>query len=538
MTSRKETASSEAAEDDASSRKASTPSEMPDEELNGDVSSGDDEPPDGPDGLDLVPSAPRDSRQGSARRQADQAIFDLWVDKRVGQGLQFAEGKASSGPGNPGNPGTQSVASLVRASGGTKIIQSPRDYQVELFERAKQRNIIAVLDTGSGKTLIAAMLLRHVIERELADRARGEPKRTAFFLVDKVALVHQQYAVLECNLGYKMEKFFGSSASNSPDRWGSILAENMVIVLTADILLQCLFHSYISMRQINLLIFDEAHHTKKNHPYARIVKDFYASDEQRREPRQPRIFGMTASPVDDQTSITKAAQDLEALLHSEIATVADPAVLRASGGCRKKEERFHEYRLEHAATPTALSVRLTRLVGHHAHLRKRFAFAAAARRELGPWCVDRFWQIVLQPDELAKLEAKTQSDPSRSWDLHVSALDELREAGRLVADNPLGPPDPTLLSDKVASLHRSLSEHFQKPGAGRTTRCIVFVDQRNTAMMLADLFQQPSMAIANLRASPLVRKKRKEKKRRERKKKEKKRKKKPPRANWGETGWR
>ncbi len=26
---------------------------------------------------------------------------------------------------------------------------SPRDYQIELFERAKERNIIAVLDTGS-----------------------------------------------------------------------------------------------------------------------------------------------------------------------------------------------------------------------------------------------------------------------------------------------------------------------------------------------------------------------------------------------------
>lgn len=28
------------------------------------------------------------------------------------------------------------------------IIESPRDYQVELFERAKEKNIIAVLDTG------------------------------------------------------------------------------------------------------------------------------------------------------------------------------------------------------------------------------------------------------------------------------------------------------------------------------------------------------------------------------------------------------
>ncbi len=36
---------------------------------------------------------------------------------------------------------------------------------------------------GSGKTLIAALLLRHTIGKELAGRANGEEKRVAFFLV-------------------------------------------------------------------------------------------------------------------------------------------------------------------------------------------------------------------------------------------------------------------------------------------------------------------------------------------------------------------
>jgi endoribonuclease Dicer len=65
------------------------------------------------------------------------------------------------------------------------------------------------------------------------------------------------------------------------------------------------------MEQINLLIFDEAHHTKKNHVYARyillslfvvctdkkyrIIRDSYLQVE---PSKQPRIFGMTASPVD------------------------------------------------------------------------------------------------------------------------------------------------------------------------------------------------------------------------------------------------
>jgi endoribonuclease Dicer len=55
--------------------------------------------------------------------------------------------------------------------------------------------------------------------------------------------------------------------------WEKQFAENMVIVCTAEILYQCLMHSFITIDRINLLIFDEAHHAKKNHAYARSGGD-------------------------------------------------------------------------------------------------------------------------------------------------------------------------------------------------------------------------------------------------------------------------
>lgn len=62
-------------------------------------------------------------------------------------------------------------------------ITNPRDYQTELFQRARYQNIIAVLDTGSGKTHIATLLLRHMLDEELEHRARGGVHKVAFFLV-------------------------------------------------------------------------------------------------------------------------------------------------------------------------------------------------------------------------------------------------------------------------------------------------------------------------------------------------------------------
>jgi endoribonuclease Dicer len=42
----------------------------------------------------------------------------------------------------------QSTRWIVNKSENREIISSPREYQTELFERAKEKNIIAVLDTG------------------------------------------------------------------------------------------------------------------------------------------------------------------------------------------------------------------------------------------------------------------------------------------------------------------------------------------------------------------------------------------------------
>lgn len=89
--------------------------------------------------------------------------------------------------------------------------------------------------------------------------------------VDSVTLVFQQAALLRNNLDQTVGSFFGAMGPDLWDQktWNDQLSKNMVIVCTAEILNHCLLNAFVKMRQINLLIFDEAHHTKKEHPYAR-----------------------------------------------------------------------------------------------------------------------------------------------------------------------------------------------------------------------------------------------------------------------------
>jgi hypothetical protein len=68
-------------------------------------------------------------------------------------------------------------------------------YQLEVLEKAKQENTIVYLETGTGKTLIAVMLLQSI-----AHRIRKPSRNIAVFLGPTVCLIQQvTYISLKSN---------------------------------------------------------------------------------------------------------------------------------------------------------------------------------------------------------------------------------------------------------------------------------------------------------------------------------------------------
>ena len=82
--------------------------------------------------------------------------------------------------------------------------------KVELLEKAKMKNIIVYLGTGSGKTFIAVMLIKHM-------RDEVAQKKKVIFLANNVALLEQQAEVISKMTGLKTGSYCGA---HGVDDWG------------------------------------------------------------------------------------------------------------------------------------------------------------------------------------------------------------------------------------------------------------------------------------------------------------------------------
>lgn len=89
----------------------------------------------------LVPNEPPKPRKISQKKKMEQMNLRQYITNNKAS-LSRKAAKLSTEE-------DQSITCMVKHwEGGEKIIHNPREYQMELFERAKNQNTIAVLDTG------------------------------------------------------------------------------------------------------------------------------------------------------------------------------------------------------------------------------------------------------------------------------------------------------------------------------------------------------------------------------------------------------
>ncbi|KAI0771427.1 P-loop containing nucleoside triphosphate hydrolase protein [Irpex lacteus] len=177
------------------------------------------------------------------------------------------------------------------------VVHVTRGYQQELLQESLRKNIVIALDTGSGKTHIAMLRMKHEVEQQT--------KKICWFLAPTVALIEQQKDVIASSIPVPVGFISGASEPDQwrdADLWTRVLTSYKIVVSTPQILLDALRHGYISLgAHISLMVFDEAHHATSKHPYNEIMKGSICPSlppgERSVGYRSPAVLGLTASPI-------------------------------------------------------------------------------------------------------------------------------------------------------------------------------------------------------------------------------------------------
>ncbi len=175
---------------------------------------------------------------------------------------------------------------------------SPRDYQQKIFETAKNNNTLVVLPTGLGKTLIALMLS--------IDRLKKYPLKKILFLAPTKPLVDQHYDYYKSNLPElfaDLQVFTGAVPAQQRKK---IWQTSEIIFSTPQCISNDLKNYLYDLKDVSLLIIDEAHRCLKNYDYTKVV----ASYKNQSPPELQRILGLTASPGSDSEKIKEICRHL------------------------------------------------------------------------------------------------------------------------------------------------------------------------------------------------------------------------------------
>ena len=183
-----------------------------------------------------------------------------------------------------------------------------RVYQARISEAAVDRNTLAVLPTGLGKTAIAL--------RTIAEHLLRYPTRSILFLAPTRPLVIQHARSIAETL-YSPEPVV-LTGSISPERRAALVHPPQVVVATPQVIANDLAHGDLQLDPFSLLVFDEAHRAVGDYPYVTIGLA-------NRHGPNARVLAMTASPGARKERIREVWNNL-GIEHFEYRTAFDADV--------------------------------------------------------------------------------------------------------------------------------------------------------------------------------------------------------------------
>lgn len=171
---------------------------------------------------------------------------------------------------------------------------TPRDYQVNLFREAIERNVLIVLPTGMGKTLVAAMVASHIL---------NNTREKVLMLAPTKPLVKQHYQTMKDLLDLRENEIYQLTGDLSSEDRAYRWVLGKVLVSTPQVAWNDIRKENLDVSKFGLIIFDEAHRAVGNYAYVGVSTAY-------RESRQHLILGLTASPGSNKSRFSDVTEIL------------------------------------------------------------------------------------------------------------------------------------------------------------------------------------------------------------------------------------
>ena len=167
-----------------------------------------------------------------------------------------------------------------------------RLFQLDLAATALTASSLIVVPTGLGKTVIALMVL-------LARMDKGR----VLFLAPTKPLV-EQHAVFLQRVLKDSDIVTMMTGENSPENRIESWGKSRIVVSTPQVIENDLLSRRIDLKDVSLVIFDEAHRAVGGYAYV------YIADRYHREAKSPLVLGITASPGSQSEKIAEICTNL------------------------------------------------------------------------------------------------------------------------------------------------------------------------------------------------------------------------------------
>ncbi|WP_456367973.1 DEAD/DEAH box helicase [Thermococcus sp.] len=186
----------------------------------------------------------------------------------------------------------------------------PRIYQEVIYAKCKERNCLVVLPTGLGKTLIAMLIADYRLSKYGGKVLMLAPTKP-------LALQHAESFRKLFNL--PPEKINVLTGELSPEKRRKIWEDSVVVTATPQTVENDILTGRISLEDVVLLVFDEAHRAVGNYSYVFIAREYLKTA------KHPLVLGLTASPGSDEEKIREIVRNL-GIEHIEVRTESSPDV--------------------------------------------------------------------------------------------------------------------------------------------------------------------------------------------------------------------